>query len=253
MTTQAAPAVRPSLQLRTFGSIRDPETLLYCFPYAGGSATYYHPWTALVPQTVGLRAIQLPARQDMLDIPPFRQMSDLAAAAARLVAEDVQGRRYLFLGHSMGAALAFETARQLRRDGRKLPELIALSGHGAPHRERRLPSLEGLDDAELLAVVGRLGGIPPQIAASAQLRPLIAPAIRADFALLSNYRCATEPPLDCAAAVFGGTADAAVPTEALHAWAEHFTGAVTVDQFPGGHFYLSKWASRVLSSTLGRA
>lgn len=252
MTTQAAPAVRPTLQLRTFGSVRDPEILLYCFPYAGGTATYYHPWTALLPQTVGLRAIQLPGRQDMLDVPPFRRMSDLAAAAASLVAEHAQGRRYLFLGHSMGAVLAFETARQLRRDGRELPELIALSGYGAPHRERRLPVLEGLDDDELLTVVGRLGGIPSQIAASEQLRPLIVPAIRADFALLSSHQHTTEPPLDCAAAMFGGTADAVVPTEALHAWGEHFTGAVTVEQFPGGHFYLSKWASRVLSSVLGR-
>ncbi|GGZ16199.1 pyochelin biosynthetic protein PchC [Streptomyces inusitatus] len=253
MMTQNAPAVRSELRLRSFGSVRDPEILLYCFPYAGGNATFYHPWTALLPRHVGLHAIQLPARQDLLDVPPFRRMDDLASAAARLVAEHARGRRHLFLGHSMGAVLAFETARRLRRDGRELPELIALSGARAAHRERRLPLFEGLDDDELLTAVEQLGGIPPQIAASAELRPLIVPAIRADFALLADHRHRAEPPLECAAAVFGGTADDLVPAEDLHAWGEHFTGPVTVEQFPGGHFYLSKWASRVLSSVLARA
>ncbi|WP_193474226.1 thioesterase II family protein [Streptomyces griseomycini] len=251
-TTEVTPTVRPSLQLRAYGSDSDPEFLLYCFPYAGGSATFYQPWTALLPKTVGLRALQLPGRQDMLGVPPFRHMADLAAAAARLVTEDACGRRHVFLGHSMGAVLAYETARQQRRKGRDLPELIALSGYGSPDRERRLPSLEGLNDEELLAEVGRLGGIPAQIAASEQLRPLIAPAIRADFALLDRYRHIPELPLNCAAAVFGGTDDPTVTVEALHAWDGHFTRSMTVEQFPGGHFYLSKWASRVLSSVLNR-
>ncbi|MFD7827229.1 thioesterase domain-containing protein [Kitasatospora sp. NPDC059803] len=36
-------------------------------------------------------------------------------------------------GHSVGALLAFETARRLQRLGHRPPELLALSGLAAPH------------------------------------------------------------------------------------------------------------------------
>ncbi|MFI6963378.1 thioesterase II family protein [Streptomyces sp. NPDC050255] len=250
MTSERGTEVRPALHLRDFGSVRDPEVLLYCFPYAGGNAAFYRPWMALLPQNIGLRAVQLPARQDLLDVPPFTAMTDLVTAAAQLVREDAQGRRHVFLGHSMGALVAFETARELRRQEQQLPEHLVLSGHGAPHLARRHPVVDGLDDGQLLATVGRLGGIPEQVATTADLLPLIIPAIRADFSLLAAYRHTQEPPLDCGAFVVGGAADEMVPSEALAAWNSHFTGPVSVEQYPGGHFYLSKWGSRILSHTL---
>lgn len=39
-----------------------PRVLLYCFPFAGGSARTYANWQSLVPAEVLVRPIELPGR-----------------------------------------------------------------------------------------------------------------------------------------------------------------------------------------------
>lgn len=92
-----------------------------------------------------------------------------------------------------------------------------------------------------------LGGMPAEIIRSPELLKLALPALRADFALLAGYEYAAEPPLACPFAVFGGLADVLVPEETLRAWRPYSASTVTFERFSGGHFYLTRWSSRILS------
>ena len=65
---------------------------------------------------------------------------------------------FVFYGHSMGARLAFEVTRELRRRGAPMPQELLVSGRRAPHcPESEL--MHALGDPQLVARLRRLGGL----------------------------------------------------------------------------------------------
>lgn len=207
---------------------------LYCFPHGGGSAAEYVRMARDLPN-VELHAIQLPGRGTRFQESSFTRMSELVET---LVEEIPFGAEpFAFFGHSLGALIAYEVTRELRRTGRRLPERLVLSGYPAPSIPRVAESVLHLGDDELLAEVGRRhGGLPAEVTADPELRALVAGSLRADYEVLETYRWQDGDALPVPMTLFGGREDA-VTKESLIAWGHHTTEDTTVRQFPGGHFY----------------
>lgn len=144
---------------------------------------------------------------------------------------------FVFFGHSLGALIAFETARRLDVLGRALPQRLVLSAMPAPHLDAGGPKTAHLSDADLLALVDKAyGTIPEDVRGNTELAALMASAYRADFRLLSGYSHRPSEPLDVAMTLFGGAEDPV--SGQLGAWREHTRHEPEVFLFPGGHFYL---------------
>lgn len=225
---------------------------LFCFPYAGGSALVFNKWRESLPPFVEVCPVQLPGRGNRLDAPPFTDMESLveAAGAALLPYFD---RPFAFFGHSMGASLSFELARLLRRDGRRLPLHLYISGRRAPHIIDDDPPLHHLPDAELLDELRQLNGTPKEVLEHPELMQMMLPLLRADFSVAETYVCKTEPPLNIPMTVFGGLADKDIEREQLEAWREYTTAAFKLRMLEGDHFFLNTSQSmllRLLSSEL---
>src|SRR6476469_5354227 len=96
--------------------IRRPsaELQLYCLPHAGGGASMLVPLAALLPEAIQLRAVLLPGREARFREPAHARMTSLVGALADALAPD-PAERYALFGHSMGALVAYELARELRR------------------------------------------------------------------------------------------------------------------------------------------
>ena len=62
----------------------------------------------------------------------------------------MHGRKYAFFGHSMGAMIAFDLARWLRRNGLPAPVQLFVSGRPAPQIPDPDPPTYNLPDAEFL-------------------------------------------------------------------------------------------------------
>jgi non-heme Fe2+,alpha-ketoglutarate-dependent halogenase len=220
--------------------------VLFCFPFAGGAAGAYRPLARYLPADVELCSGQLPGRQDLARRPSFRDLREAVAALADEV-EERAAPRFAFFGHSMGAVLAFEVARELRRRGSPGPGVLGVSAAAAPQlRERaRVAELAGDSAGELLA----LGGIPGQMLRRPELAELHMRTLRADVRLLRHYRYRHERALDVALAVFGGATDPLVPLHALAGWRELVTErGRNVRVFAGGHFFLWGAAERVMAT-----
>lgn len=253
MTT--SPTLAPTLRLHDHPLTGQIQTKLYCFPHAGGSAPFYRSWPVLMPPGMQLCAVQPSGRQDLHDAAPFTDMTALARASAQAVSQNAGGLPFVFFGHSMGALTAFETTRELRRLGLPQPELLAVSGHRAPHLPDPLPAVHTLPDRELIEHVRELGGIPAEVRRSPALLNRALPALRGDFAVLAGYEFAREASLDCPIAAFGGSGDTLVSEDALWAWQSHTSGPLSVELFSGDHFYLTRWSSRIVETirtALGR-
>ncbi|RKH39255.1 thioesterase, partial [Corallococcus sp. AB050B] len=96
---------------------------LFCFPHSGGSVGEYVRWADLLPD-LEVWGVQFPGRGARAEEAPFTRLNELVDALVRAV--DF-GASFAFFGHSLGALVAFETARRLRDLGRTPPDALFLS------------------------------------------------------------------------------------------------------------------------------
>jgi medium-chain acyl-[acyl-carrier-protein] hydrolase len=236
--------------LRPPGS-RATALRLFCFPYAGGGGSVYMPWARQAPAGVEVCAVQPPGRESRLNEPPCTRIPELIDAALGAL-QPYLDLPFAVFGHSMGALLAFEFARRVRRAGGPTPVRLFVSGHRAPDLPRHHAAIAHLSDAEFVAEIRRrYAGVPTEILEQPELLALFLPCLRADMSLIEHYRCEADEPLDCPISAYGGRDDAEAGEAELGAWRAHTRAGFTVQRFPGGHFYLRHARTELLTAVCG--
>jgi medium-chain acyl-[acyl-carrier-protein] hydrolase len=210
---------------------------LFLFPFAGGNASTFLPWQELIGPRLELRVAQLPGRGVRLFDPPIREMDELVARLTRAVA-DLSDRPFVFFGHSLGALVAFEVARQLRRAGRPGPTSLWASGAEGPRTRLIRRRLHALADAELIEALREYNGTAPEMLDDREMMELLLPGLRADFALHERYTYRAEPPLDLPIHVLLGNADPYVEIDRAAGWAFETSQPGQRHIYPGDHFFL---------------
>lgn len=221
---------------------------LFCFPYAGGSTTIYRTWATSLPPSVEVCAVQLPGRGKRVNEDAFTRLPALTAALVVALLPYLQQRPFAFFGHSMGALISFELARQLRRSGQPAPQKLLLSGRRAPRVINDEVPTYDLPEPEFIETLHHLKGTPREVTEHPELLQLILPTLRADFAVCETYEYRTESPLDCPISVYGGLGDTEVPRQRLETWREETSGAFSLRMFPGDHFYLNNSPALLLQT-----
>ena len=219
-----------------------PGTLrLFCFPHAGGGVASFKAWAERLPRSVAV----VPMRPPRLNKP--NTMAELVAALGDSI-EPYLDAPFAFFGHSMGAVVAFELARLLRRRHRPAPRLLVASGARAPQfRRGHVPPPEP-SEAQFMEALRRLEGTPREVLDNPNLMQLILPSLREDAAIYRHYIYAEEPPLDCPIRAYGGAEDPNVSRAHLEGWAQQTAAAFRVRVFPGGHFYLQTCRAEFLAA-----
>jgi medium-chain acyl-[acyl-carrier-protein] hydrolase len=219
---------------------------LFCFPYAGGGTAVYHGWRAAL-EGVGIDVcpVQLPGRGSRLHEAPHRR---IGSAVEELVAGigPYLDLPVAFFGHSMGALIAYELARALRRRLSVEPCHLFVSGRRAPHVAHAPVPIEQLDERALIDEVERLEGTPPEVLRNHELLQLVLPTLRADFALCETYAHAPGLPLRCPLTAFGGLDDPQAARDDVEAWREHTAARFTLRMLPGGHFFINHSAETLI-------
>lgn len=222
---------------------------LFCFPYAGGSAHAFRAWVNDVPDWVELYAANLPGRGARVAEPSYTSLTQLTRALAHGI-EPYLDKSFAFFGHSLGALLAFELARRLRRERGLEPAHLFVSAYHAPHLKDRSPPIHDLPDAEFLEQLRKLNGTPPEILSNAELMEFMLPILRADFEVLETYSYLPDFPAGCPLEAYGGLQDPEAGHQELSAWREHTTGSFALRMFPGDHFFVNTSRQLVLQQML---
>ena len=216
-----------------------PRLRLFCFPYAGGSATAYHPWPTALPADIELVAVQYPGRATRMREAPCTRMEALLDDIERGIVGQLD-RPYAFFGHSMGATVAHELTRRLLAGSRPPPRQLFISGRSAPQLPSRRAAIHALPEAEFIASMRDFNGTPAEIFEHRELMEMMLPIIRADFQVLETWSYEDRGAIDIPLSVFGGIADPGVPIENLDAWACCTTARFKRHMFPGDHFFLQQ-------------
>ncbi|MFY1675591.1 thioesterase II family protein [Streptomyces sp. WMMC905] len=208
---------------------------VYVFAHAGGSVGEYLRWAG---DLAGLRVrgVQLPGRSARLAEPAYDRLAPLVED---LVAQVSFAGPCVFLGHSFGALVAYETARALHRDGRPGPGRLVLSSLPPPHllgagaAGPKRP-LAALPDGELVdAVEQRWGPLAEQVRRDPGLRRLVLDPLRSDLRVLESYTHRPGPRLPTPATLVCGSEER--EDLRMDGWSDHLEQVT--GPLPGGHFH----------------
>jgi medium-chain acyl-[acyl-carrier-protein] hydrolase len=217
--------------------IADPRVRLFCFPHAGGGAATFRAWGSGLPDDIEVCAIQLPGRIGRLSEPPAISLAEVTVALLEAL-RPFQETPFAFFGHSVGALISFELARNLKRM-HVHPVHLFVSGRAAPQLPYSRRLLNQLPASEFIeAVCQRYQGIPPEILNSPDVLELLLPALRADIAINETYQYSRARILDCPISAFGGLQDPSTSREELASWQFETTGPFRLRSFPGEHFFI---------------
>ena len=225
---------------------------LFCLPHSGSGAFQFATWKNFLPDVLDICPIQLPGRENRLREPPFirvRTIVEKLASELRLHLD----RPYILYGYSLGALIAFELARELRRRKIRPPLSLYALARRAPHLPQHDPPVCHLsDDLFLAEVARRYGGMPAIILQDVELMKLVMPVLRADITALETYVYEEQDPLDCPIYAFGGSFDSAAKEKDLEAWRSHTSSGFELKMFDGDHFFIRNHRQSIFRSILAQ-
>ena len=223
------------LWLRRFHRSGSDSTSLVVLPHAGGSASFFRPFSEALSPEFDVLTVQYPGRQDRRSEQRIENISDYADqihAALRPHA----GRPLALYGHSMGAVLAFEVARRLEGSG-STPVAVIASGRRAPSTHRA-ETVHQRDDDGIVAELRELSGTHANLLADEEIVRMILPALRSDYTAIERYTCPPEHTVSCPILALTGDADERTTIDETDAWRRHTTGRFEREVLAGGHFFI---------------
>jgi medium-chain acyl-[acyl-carrier-protein] hydrolase len=223
---------------------------LYCFPYAGGGATMFRSWAELMPEVVEVVGIGLPGRGARIMEPPVSDLDALADGIAHAIIGD-GSTQFAFFGHSMGALLAFEVARRLRRVGAKQPRHLFMSGAEAPHLRAGRKAIGSMSEDEFLNELRELNGTPEALLRDRAMLELFLPVLKADFIALERWTFRQDRPLDVPITAIGGRSDPHVGVDAARSWEAHTRADFNFRIFEGDHFFVHHQEASIVGMIVG--
>jgi medium-chain acyl-[acyl-carrier-protein] hydrolase len=225
----------------------EPRARLFCFPCAGGASHSFHSWRSRLPPGVELCAIELPGRGRRLRERACEGLTPLIEQIAEAISPSLE-TEFAFYGHSMGAIIAFELCRLLRRRSLPIPFLLMIAASRAPHLPRRGKRIHDSPDAEFIRSLRKLGGTPDEVLDDSDLMQLLLPALRGDFSIVETYQYRLEAPLPLPIAIFGGSDDKGISVSDLHDWKVQTSEHCSLKLFPGGHFFVASHEADLLDA-----
>lgn len=212
------------------------QPLVFCFPHAGGDPRTFLGLQPGIGDAAQIVPVVMPGRGHRADEPVPTSITDLADEAAEVIGA-AAGRPLYLLGHSLGAVIAFEVARLLS----ELPALrhLVASGCPAPSLQPTPPVVQAarLEGQAFAEAVARLGGLPQEVVADAELAELLLPPLQAEARLLASYRYQPGTPLPIGLSLVNGTSDPQVDEVSLRPWHRECLYLPACHWAAGGHFY----------------
>jgi surfactin synthase thioesterase subunit len=220
------------------------EATLYIFPHAGGSATYYVPFSKEFSAGVKRIAVQYPGQRDGYGLPPLASIPDLADEIFAMMKPSARtGDPVALFGHSLGGMLAFEVALRFQSAGHRLVALF-LSSCSAPGHAR-YKQVQGFSDNDMLDLVARMTGTNADFFADEEFRAGVLPTLRAVRAI-AGYDCPPDTTVSCPIYGYIGDKDWIATEDDMEHWRERTTEEFALRVFPGDHFYLNNNLSELV-------
>jgi len=242
-----SPVMSPERWFKRYGQSAAVHRRLVCFHHAGGGPSLFREWHKDFPPHTEVLAVATPGRETRFKEKPVTDMRVLVDMLVQVLPLDLP---FAFFGHSLGAVIGFELARQLHERGQPVPERLFVSASPAPHLCRREISRARLGDTELLQLLERFGGTPMEVLEHPELRQIVLSTLRADFNLIDEYSVPDDCAMRLPITAYAGIDDSHISLDRIQAWERWATDGFSCHAFAGDHFYLLRDRRALTASML---
>jgi len=222
---------------------KNKKLRLFCFPYAGGSASIYNAFKELIGEEIELVAVQLPSRAERMMEDPFTDMKNLTDELYQQMRSELNVP-FAFFGHSMGGSIAYDLGKKIEQFSAYAPEFIVISATRVPHIQNQ-NSRHLLDDTSFIELLRKNKASPQAVLDSQELMEMILPTIRADYKLVETYKTPRTSNLKSPVVIFNDEED--IKKEDALSWQDYIKSEVSYVEFSGGHFFIHSELNKVIS------
>ncbi|MGD1714964.1 thioesterase II family protein [Dapis sp. BLCC M172] len=242
-------ATTPSPWIKIFQPCPQPRLRFFCFHPSASGASLFRLWGKYLPSNIEVCAIQLPGRETRIKEPLITKWDNLLPPLIQALKPLIIEYPFVFFGHSLGAAICFELACQLRMEKLPIPKGLFLSGRYAPHIPIDKP-VHQKSDQVLISKFRDYGGTPEAVLQNRDLMELFVPILRADLTLHETYIESGEPPFEFPIVTFRGKNDGELNYKELFEWRHYTLGSFDLHEFPGGHMFFQKEPKTLIETIL---
>lgn len=218
---------------------------LYCLPHAGGNSEDYLNWQSDLIDGLYMKAIVFPGCGRRHNEEHISNINELITELTSVIEQDCEEEFYIF-GHSMGAILAWEIAKKIR----KKPSGLLLSASLSPSEipSPRILRMADMNNESFIKEIKFFNGLDENILSNPFISEIIADKLKRDFKLISQYRYFPTGKVDIPIMAIVGHEDAHVPAKKMLQWqgyTNNFLGLRAVD---GNHFYFNEHPEAVVDA-----
>jgi surfactin synthase thioesterase subunit/acyl transferase domain-containing protein/acyl carrier protein len=221
---------------------------LFCFHDAGGSSSLFEPIRKMLPDSIELISIELPGRGHREGEMMYTELKPLINDLLPQL-EKLTDKPFAFFGHSMGGLIAFEMARELTKQNKKLPLNLFISSTPGLTTYHKREVDHKMNDAELFTMFPHLLKI-----ADLELQQVLLKMLRSDLHLLNNYSYTAGDPLSVPIVAVHGNDDLRVSLKQMEKWKDETASRFSLVSRPGGHRYIendTQFISELIKEKIG--
>lgn len=223
------------------------KTKLFCFPYAGGSASLYYNWKHKVPDDIEIIPVELAGRGSRASEPLYSTFEELINDIYPWVKEQILNGPYALFGFSMGGLIAYEVYRRALKDRMPLPHHLFIVGREAPNTE--IFKVNHLNDTDFIEEVYSYDGMSTELYQNKEVLKYFLPILRSDFGIHETY--VIQEKLDkiyTNITVWYGKNDKSIIFENINKWEELAAKTIEIIELDCGHFLLSKYETTIIKA-----
>lgn len=228
---------------------------LFCFPFAGGSSTYYMRWQKYLHPGIDLKIIELSGRGNRITEPLYEEFEELIDDVYMKIRNQLLEKPYALFGHSMGSLITYELTRVIQQKDNNLPVHLFCSGRNSPNK-KSITSMHKLPDEEFKNEVLLLGGTPKEVLAWEELMEIFMPILKSDFKIVENYEhrfIYGNEKVRVPMTILNGIQDQLIDIKELEEWREFSTEQCSFHLFNDDHFFINKHVgdiTKIINNTL---
>ena len=226
---------------RTEQAISHELPQLFCFPFAGGTASFFdqieQDLAGATKATVNIVKFEYPGHGEHRKEPLCETISVLADDMFTRFRASYVGGIYALFGYSMGTIVLVEVLRRILASIYPAPKHIFLAAHEPKTIHEILSYASDELDDWVKARIMNLGTVPEQLRNNKTFWRIYLPIYRANYIMLAKYsfenlRFQTSIP----ATIFYSETD--TPLKEMKLWENYFVGQVDYHKYEGQHFFI---------------
>lgn len=223
---------------------------LFCWPYAGGSASFYLSWRQYLGMNIEIIPVQLSGRGERYTDKAYKDFLEIAQEGYEYIIANVNlGDKFALFGHSMGSWVVYEICKKIKNTVYENDLVhVFFSANRAPYYEFKEKQIHKLPTDEFISEILKLGSGKHEILENKDFGQIFVDILRNDYTLIEEYICgANELFLNCNISVFNGIQDN-IPYEGLLVWNKCTKREMKLYNFQGNHFFIDSDKENVITT-----